>query len=490
MAGRSWMQRTRTLGIMSPLRKLEAWRRGDKSPILVLPRTKVLERTYTVPTNRTHEITRILSFRLYSETPFLMEDLDWSWRIVGRHGKGGFLVKVVLVEKSRFFKYFEESALACRPTGVLVEDDLLTAWQDFRGSDVDTTGETAGQADGGVPSQQEGKAENAGAPEIHLYALPQRLLANLVYGGTSVSSNVVSLNGHFVREEKVRGLLAPLVTVAKFFSGAHEGSSEGIRLRLESSLQSRDLPLSGMPVGEPISTPDEETELGPSGQPALASLPGGGWVLLPDLLKDRRLAGWAQREATPKLLPETWRAEAKGRERLRTLAVIGAALLAVALGGQLTLSLIGTRMIKQRHALEETRSNLRVETQDVEAAQLLITRMEAGSGSTRFALSVWDRIAQYVLSGIKLTSISIPEGGPVVVHGTARSRAEIGDFMHAMGSDPSGLFGKVSLGGLKQSRTGEQTFHVRAIVMGNAADPREWHGSPTAPGQSDGGGVR
>jgi hypothetical protein len=458
------------------------WRAKNIS-ILILPRTRVLERTYVLPTDRDQDVTRILKYRLSSETPFLMRDLDWSWRIVGKDANGEYLIKVALVEKSRLRKYLEQCELPRQPVGVLVEDDFLAAYQ----SSCEREG-----APGVTPEQTASPPQSVSQPsEVHLYSLQQRLLASLVKSGSSLRSNVTSLNGHEVQEIGLQEVLTPLIDQTKSSPEAGGSQPQPIQIRWDSGLQAKGLhvdPALGFQVGAPIPALKDTLRDGAVqdgavhggtvqedaaresdaalGDGALRSLPEGGWILEPDKLKDPDLARWVRQNATKGLLPESWRAEQRGRKLLMRLLLICGGIVLACLAARITLSSIEAKTRGDRLAVEEQRRSLRLELREVEAAQMLINRLEAGSGSTRQILSAWDRIAQHVPRDMKLTSLVFQENGVLILHGTTKRRTDIGTLIEALAADPSQMFRDVTLGGLEERRDQEQIFNIRALVRG------------------------
>lgn len=417
----------------------------------------MLERTYVLPTDRHQDVRRILEFRLSSDTPFLIRDLDWSWRIVGKNARGEHIVKVALVEKSRLRSYLEQCALPRQPAGVLVEDDFLAAYQDSRDREEaeDARSEPAGSS-----------PHTASRPsQIHLYSLQRRLLASLVRRGTSLRSNVTSMNGHEAKEISLQEVLTPLMHQAES-SQAAEGR-QPVRIRCDSGLGTEDLnvgPGLEVEMGSPLSRLQDSMQNGGLGENALHSLPEGGWVLEPDRLKDASLARWAKENSTMRLLPESWRAGQRGRKLVRRLLLAGGVIVLACLIVRVALNGLEAQTRGDRLAVEEQRVSLKSELREVEAAQMLINRLEAGSGSTRMILSAWDQIARHVPKSMSLTSLVIQENGVLILHGTTNHRSDVGELIEALASDPSGAFRDVTLGGLEERRGQQQIFNIRAVV--------------------------
>jgi hypothetical protein len=444
----------------------------------------------------------ILRYRIPSETPFLTEQVDWTWKVVGSLPDGSYLVRVDLVEKQRMQRYLDECAIDPGIQGVLVEDELLTLWQSQGRTGAGASGPSLGrtsaqgetsadggtwtqggtsadggtQAQSGVSPQTDERVTPAEQEQIHLYRLRNRLLAVLVLDGQCARSNVLSINHTNPTESAVTHLIEGLLTDV---GGQDAGSVQGIgerRVRRQRGLEPC-LPSSGVsetpdlenPLEEPADAlAGDETRGHAAAVPArdameLLPLKAGGWILFPKSVRNRKLGSCISSESRRDLLPESWRARASGRRTVLGLLATGVLGLAVALLFSLVTGQVEKHVRETRLGLDAERAVLKTDLEEVQAAQLLIEHVGAWSGTGRVILSAWDRISAGVPKGVILTGLAIRDDGALTIHGAAPDRPTIIALMEALRSDHSGLFSKVLLGGLEE-RGGKQVFHLLGHV--------------------------
>ncbi|MFC1572249.1 PilN domain-containing protein [Candidatus Eisenbacteria bacterium] len=404
--------------------------RRSASQILILPRTQVLERLLVVPTSKVDEIKRILQYRIPSETPFLVDQIAWTWKISRRLPDGSFLVRVLLVEKERIKTYLKTNQVDPGICGILVEDDFLTIWQR-------ATPRRNKQSD-----ESDASRVAAGDDEVYLYRLQDRLLATLVHSGECLRSSVLSTRECDPSESAVAELIAGLSSDGTAGFARPEASPAKI---------------------EPLPSPIQPTLPDPDNHRALSPLKSGGWLLHPGSLGNRPLAAKLRSECRRDLLPEEWEALAAGRKTLFRLLGVAAVLLLAAVVSSVLAGQVENRTHESRRTVDETRAAFKEDLKEVEAAQMLIERVESWSNGGRSILAAWNRVSECVPKGVTLTGLTARKTGTMTVHGTSPNRAMVIELMDALQSDTEALFDEALLTGLEE-RDGKQVFHI-SITM-------------------------
>ncbi len=394
-----------------------ARRPRSASCVLILPRTQVIQRVFVLPTLREREVERILAYRIPLETPFLPEEIAWSWRPVQELPNGEHRIRVTIVEKERLRGYLEASEVSPHIRGLLGEDEFLALWQDHQ-----------------CASEEE---------EVHAYRLPGRLLAVLAHEGECVRSNVQPDGGE--ASALMRGLL----------DGDGRGGTLGDRpVRVTSDL-------AGVAAGaELAAVPDLVNPLNAE-ENGLIALPAGGWLLPLRRLGDRRLAARVRSRSHRGLLPEAWRQLARGRSRLIRMLAIGVAALVLAWAGTLGIDHLVRRTRQTRVDLDSSRASLRADLEQVQAAEVLIASVEAQSDRGRGILAAWNQVSTSVPRGVRLSGLSHQDTGRILINGSAEDRELVIEFMESLRRESEDLFEGVVLGGLEK-RGDRQVFHIVA----------------------------
>jgi hypothetical protein len=424
--------------------------------ILILPRTRVLERLFVLPTCRKEEVEQLLRYRIPAETPFLLQQVDWQGEIVGQTEDGSYLARVVLVERQRFQSYLDACGLEDAVEGVLLEDDLL-------------------QLAGGERPEGESK------PEIRLHQVQDRLLAFVVREGRVVISDATSQQDGTPSVQAPRNMAAELCRRYREAvpGNSGSGSSGEIDLPLRASPDVAERleadRLSGMISGIVLPPPALPPPFGAGRADAgaahalpVAPLAPGGWLISLRALDDRRLAELIRSRARTGLLPEGRRARITGRRRCASLLRAAVAGLALTILFSLAAKVAAHHWTTQRRGVDQIRELLHADLQEVQAAQELIKRVEAGPGLGPPVLKAWDRVAALVPPGAALTGLSIQDDGVLVIHGLAEQRSDITSLMEAFRADSTGFFAEVLLEGLESKGT-ESVFHVTAKLASPAA---------------------
>jgi hypothetical protein len=477
--------------------------RQVKGPkILVLPRTQMIQRLFLVPTSEPTEVPSILRFRLPAETPFLPDQVDWTWRIVGQTLDGRFLARVDLVEKERLQHYLDEAGVDPMVDGVLSEDDFLSLWEHHRRSAPIVPG-AAGTEATASPRRE--------TCEARLYHTQDRILAILVHAGRCIRSNVLSVSSADPTASAVRTLMDGLVTglprgVQSLSSEQGDSeprpASEGPALAVSATMAHTDGPdlclfarvlvqqglehlvppdtsahvetvespltASGHSASGMTQSPASESSSASGTLPVwLTPLPQGGWILALKGIRDRRLASRLKAESRTDLLPKRWRVGSLGRRRTAGLFSFGLFCCAASVLLSVGLGQMERYAQKSRLAIDERRTVLKNDLREVQVAQLLIDRVAASTLPRRTVLSTWDRVVAAVPGGMVLTGLSIADDGSFAVHGAAPDRDAVVRFMESLRSDPSGHFAQVVLGGLEQ-REARAIFHLVGRVAAQA----------------------
>jgi hypothetical protein len=398
-----------------------------------------------------------------SETPFLPEQVSWSWKVVDERADGSCLVRVDLVENRRMQEFLSDNEVAPGLDAVVVEDDFLTLWQTTR----NPVSESISLDGEGRPKETTRDSDGSKEHEIHLYRQQDRFLSVLTRRGTCIVSNVLNVDGTdhprtFVGQ-LIGGLRASAVTAPSIQSDVET------RIRSQQGLGLSDAPSVSSELPD-LYNPLVAQE---GGSVALRAIPlkTGGWILPTKTMKNRRLASQLRLESKKDLLPESWRARAVGHKVVSGLLLFSTLCIAVALALSFLAGKLEQRTRDARLSIDGTRELLKEDLEEVQAAQLMIERVATWSGTARMVLGAWDRVSASVPSGVALSSLTIRGDGDLAIHGTAPDRGRVVTLMDALRTDRSGLFRNVVLGGLEE-RNGQQAFHVLAHVVEGTEVPQ------------------
>lgn len=385
--------------------------------VLILPRTQVLRRQLVLPTCDRKETEHILRYRMPLETPFMIDEIAWTWRVVQALSNGSYLVRVTIVEKKKLRRYLDENGVGSRIRGILVEDEFLALWQDMA------------------------SASGASAPEIQVYRLPGRLLANLTMSGECLRSEARQVDEASEPDRTDRELVEILQAGCQRDGMAFEAG-----------------------IGSAVDVPLSES--GMNGSAAVARLQADGWLLDLKRLADRKLAARLRDAAHRELLPAAWQAMARGRRRVVELLAAATCCLLLAFGGSLASNQLSRSVRDSRLEADAARAQLHDDLEQVQAAQHLITSIEAWSGKSRRVLEAWHQVSAAIPQSVSLTGLTIQENGRLAIQGSAESRANVVNFMDALRIYEGSVLKDIVLAGLEE-RAGKQVFHIAAQIKEN-----------------------
>lgn len=407
--------------------------------VLVMPRTQVFERLFFLPTHEPALVEKMMEFRLAKAFPFPMEDIDFAWKVVGTRADGHFLVRVIIVEHSRMKKYLATCGIDEPPRGIVLEDELLAAWQARFGTDM---------------REREW---------IEVYETQGRLLTSRVREGQCLSSNVIASHGVPYSESAVRIVASPL-TEDLFDSLTAEPAPAAVPTRPRYRMQSEmEIPvpaeweLESIGVENPFLATLTQTATKPSA--ATMPLEGGGWLIDPEQFGGKVMRCRIQELESARLFPAPWRNRATGATTVVRCFLVLVSLLAV---GALCTTIVGGLALHNEHAtsrINKNRIGMQAGLREVEAAQNLLRHVGPGNRDEDSILATWDRIAASLPPQVSLSTLHFESDGTVRVQGQSDQTQGVLHLAEALRTDAAEVFEGVWLGGVVDQE-GRKSFTI------------------------------